>query len=205
MDHPTSEIALLREENLALRSRVADLEREVELLKTHPTLAQGLKGETLIAQLTGGELTGYAGACDVVIDGEVKIEVKFSKLNVPAPGSSTRRWNWSKPLGWKNRGKDFDFLLLVGDKDPRFPTQYPDDSPYVFFLLPRNEVEAVMTKGGSIGSSTQITTNLSKALSAASQALKKHMVGQIAIGNILKVSRAAVDVLPTQGLGTGVR
>ena len=173
-------------EVLVLRTRVAELEYELAFLKTHPTLLQGLRGETLVAQLTGGALTQYAAQHDVVLPNSVRVEVKFSKLNKPAPGSTTRRWNWSKPLGWRDKGKDFDFLLLIGEKDHRFPEQYLDKSPYVFFLIPKGHVQEVATKGGLIGASVQITTNLSKAQSPASAALKTFMVSMELIDTLVE-------------------
>lgn len=63
---------------------------------------------------------------------------------------------------YKNKGKDFDFLLLMGDKDKRFLEQYPDDSPYVYFLIPKKNVLEIMTSGASIGANVQIITNLKK-------------------------------------------
>ncbi len=175
----------LEEENRELKARIVALQREIEFLKTHPTLAQGMKGETLIAKITGGVLGAYADAHDLVIGKTIKVEVKFSKLNTPVLGSSTRRWNWSKPLGWKDKGKDYDFLLLVGDKDPRFVSQYPDASPYVFFLVPRAKVAEIMNSGETIGANVQVITNLAKAKSPTSLAIKRHMVPEAAINELL--------------------
>ena len=85
---------------IRLRERVRSLEHENALLKQErdffrqtPTLAQGLKGETLIAQLTGGILTGYKDPHDVTVKSGDRLEVKYSHLNVPG-NSKTRRWNW---------------------------------------------------------------------------------------------------------------
>jgi hypothetical protein len=172
------EVDALKTENSMLRQRITQLEQEIAFLKTHPALLQGLKGETIVAKLTGGSLTKFAAQHDITVGSNITIEVKFSKLNTPSLGGSTRRWNWSKPLGWKDKGKAFDFLLLMGDKDARFPKQYLDECPYVYFLIPRARVVEVMTKGITIGSNVQITTNLSKARSPTSEILKKHMVAQ---------------------------
>ena len=166
----------LKQENELLKTRVAHLENELAFLRMHTVFLQGMKGETLVADLTGGELTAFAAEHDVVIAGKATLEVKFSKLNTPVAGSSTRRWTWSKPLGWKDKGKDFDFLVLVGEKDTRFPDQYLDDSPYIFFLIPRARVPEISTQGKTIGANVQITTNLSKAQSSASIALKQFIV-----------------------------
>ncbi len=177
----------LHAEVWALKKRVAELEQELAFLKTHPTILQGLKGETLVAQLTGGALTKYAESHDIELGNSVRVEVKFSKLNKPDRRSATRRWNWSKPLGWRDKGKVFDFLLLIGEKDPNFLAQYPDDSsPYVFFLIPKDHVQSVVTKGGIIGASVQMTTNLSRALSPASTALKAFMVSMDQVAPLLE-------------------
>ena len=50
----------LIEENRALRERIAQLEKEVEFLRLHPTIAQGMKGEALVVKITGGTLGAYA-------------------------------------------------------------------------------------------------------------------------------------------------
>jgi hypothetical protein len=175
----------LEEENREMKARIAALEKEIEFLKTHPTLVQGMKGETLIAKITGGVLGAYADTYDLVVGETIKVEVKFSKLNTPVAGSSTRRWNWSKPLGWKDKGKDYDFLLLVGNKDPRFLRQYLDDSPYVYFLVPRTKVTGIMNSGEAIGANVQIITNLAKAKSPTSLVIKQHMVREAAINELL--------------------
>lgn len=166
----------LKQENELLKARVTHLEKELAFLRMHTVFLQGMKGETLVAELTGGELTAFAAEHDIVTASKVTLEVKFSKLNTPVAGSSTRRWNWSKPLGWKDKGKEFDFLILVGEKDARFSDQYLDDSPYIFFLIPRSRVAEISTQGKTIGANVQITTNLSKAQSAASMALKQFIV-----------------------------
>ena len=176
---------LLEKENELLKTQIADLKSELAYLRMHTVFLQGMKGETLVAQLTDGELTSFAAEHDIVIGGSVTVEVKFSKLNTPVAGSTTRRWNWSKPLGWKDKGKSFDFLILVGEKDVRFPNQYLDDSPYIFFLVPRSRVLEVVTQGKTIGANVQITTNLVKAQSPASLALKQFIVPSSSVTALL--------------------
>jgi hypothetical protein len=185
--HPNS----LPEENAALRARVDQLEREVAFLRTHPVFTQGLKGETLVATLSSGKLTEFAASHDVVTGTNLKVEVKFSKLNVPYKGVKMRRWNWSKPLGWKDKGKDFDYLLLVGEKDWANAIQYPDDGPYVFFSLPKDKVAEVATSGVAIGANVQINTNLGAASSAASKALKALLVSEATVVVLLGDKSAA--------------
>lgn len=176
---------MLEKENELLKAQVAHLKSELAFLRMHAVFLQGMKGETLVAKLTGGELTSFAEKHDIVIGDSVTVEVKFSKLNTPAANSNTRRWNWSKPLGWKDKGKNFDFLILVGEKDMRFPKQYLDDSPYIFFLIPRSRVIEIVTQGNTIGANVQITTNLSKAKSPASTALKQFVVPSSSISSLL--------------------
>ena len=184
-------MVVLAEENAELKLRIEQLEQELLFLKTHPVFLQGLKGETLIASLTGGELTSFAAEHDVELGSNVKLEVKFSKLNTPVAGSSTRRWNWSKPMGWKDKGKDYDFLLLVGDKDKRFPTQYKDSSPYVFFLIPIAMVPSICSSGATIGANVQLTTNLNNAKSPTSVAIKSYRVQEEEISPLLAGAKAA--------------
>lgn len=134
----------------------------MDFLKLHPTISQGIKGETLVAQLTGGVVTSYAESYDIHTINGLRVEVKFSKLNQPMKVAPTRRWNWSKPLGWLDKGKDYHYLLLIGEKDPRYFDQYPDSTPYIYFLVPIESVPVVMNKGQAIGGVIQITTNLAK-------------------------------------------
>jgi hypothetical protein len=181
----------LEAENRLLRERVTQLEIEITFLRTHPVFLQGLKGETLIAKLTGGILTSFAAQYDLKVGENVRVEIKFSKINTPVLGSPTRRWNWSKPLGWKDKGKDFDFLILVGEKDLRYPEQYVDTSPYIYFFIPRVRVPEIVTRGASIGANVQITTNLSKALSPASIALKSFVVSGASIAPLLENAHPA--------------
>ena len=158
----------LTAENIRLGQQVDTLRRdnerlriELEYLKTHPTISQGMKGETLTAKLLQGVVTSYGSQWDVTLSSGQKIEVKFSKLNTPNLQGKSRRWNWSKIFGESNKGKDFDWLLLIGDKDPRYPNQYLDDSPYVFFLIPQGRVEELITKAGRV-SLIQLTSKFSK-------------------------------------------
>lgn len=178
-------IEVLLQENKSLKSKIRELEKELSFLKTHPVFIQGLKGETIVCKLTGGIATKFASSYDVDVSGELKIEVKFSKLNKPNK-SSTLRWNWSKPLGYLDKGKDYDFLLLLGDKDIRFSEQYPDNSPYVYFLIPRESVPQIMNSGKSIGANVQIISNLNNAKSPTSLAIKKHLTSEEEIRPLLE-------------------
>lgn len=156
-------------ECIALRQHIIELElenarmmSELEFLRTHSSMVQGIKGETLVAQLIDGRLTSFSESYDVTTSTGLRIEVKYSKLNRPMKNSPTRRWNWSKPLGWLDKGKDYHYLLLIGEKDQRYLADYLDSTPYVYFLVPMKDVPDVMDQGRSVGGMVQITTNLAK-------------------------------------------
>lgn len=145
-----------------LQAEVARLRNELEFLRTHTTIAQGIRGETLIAQAIGGTVTSYAEGYDVTTPDGVRIEIKCSKLNHPTKTSPTKRWNWSKPLGTMDRGKIYDYLVLIGEKDIRYERGVLDESPYVYFLIPVQEVASQMDKGRTVGGMIQLTSNLEK-------------------------------------------
>jgi hypothetical protein len=158
------------------RERVRLLERKNRLLKKElaffrrtPTLAPALKGETLIATLTGGVRTGYKDPHDVTVANGARLEVKFSKLMVPNVHSKTRRWNWGSVLGSSNN-KKYDYLVLIGEKDPRYCDQYPANLAYVFFLVPRPDVDDIKT-GDDIAMSTNFAT-----IRGRSSALRRYLV-----------------------------
>jgi hypothetical protein len=156
------QIRLLEREN-------AKLKKEVEFFRRTPTLAQGLKGETLIANLTGGVRTGYKDPHDVTVKSGDRLEVKYSHLNVPNR-YGTKRWNWHSVLG-SAHNKKYEYLVLVGEKDLRYENQYPADLAFVFFLVPRADVDDIKT-----GNDIAINTNLTTVRALKSLALKRHLV-----------------------------
>jgi hypothetical protein len=95
--------------------------------------------------------------------------VKYSHLNVPS-SSKTKRWNWHSVLG-SAYNKDYEYLVLIGQKDLRYEDQYPADLEDVFFLVPRSDVEVIRT-----GNDIAINTNLATARAPKSLALKQHLV-----------------------------
>jgi len=159
------------QEILRLKERVLAPEKELEFLKTFPALARGRAGEILVAQLTGGVRTGYADPCDVIVKNGHRLEVKYSHLNSPGH-SKTRRWNWFNLLG-RSDTKQYEWLVLAGEKDPRYEVQYPSDLPYVFFLVPRRDVDNIKSSGKL---SIALNTNLETARARQSHALKRHFV-----------------------------
>lgn len=175
-----------------LETRINQLEREVEFLRLHPTLAQGLKGERLICEITAGVGAKLNAKFDIMVKGCIKIEVKFSKLHSPEKSAlSTRRWSWSKPRGWLDKGKDYDFLLLLGEKDHRFTDQYLDDMPYVVFLVPAAKVPAIEVSGKAIGANVNLTTKFRTVRSSSGRCLIEHMVPYALVGEIIETELAA--------------
>lgn len=159
-----------------LESRVRELKSENEFLRLHPAFAQGLKGERFVCKLTGAVATTLNAPHDALLSGEVKIEIKFSQLNTPNPRApETKRWTWNKPMGWLDKGKDYDYLVLVGEKDHRFPDQYIDQSPYVAFAIPSAVVPGICSSGRSVGSNVNLTTNFASLRSEASRTIVRHM------------------------------
>ncbi|HEV2521996.1 MAG TPA: hypothetical protein VGT24_06410 [Candidatus Acidoferrales bacterium] len=169
-----SELSILRIRVRELEAECAALRREVEALKP-------FDAEFLVAQLTGGDIkTNFHDPYDVLLKSGLRLEVKYSHLNKPNP-SKTLRWNWSRPMGLSDKRGEYDYLVLVGQKDERYKEQYPDDSRYVFFLVPRKEVGRVTNAGKTIGSMIALNTNLVSAKSPTSRALRNHLVSETEI------------------------
>ena len=184
-----SGVEALRVEVFGLRERVRQLERENEFLRLHPTFAQGLKGERFICAITDGLATELNASFDIVLKNGLKLEVKFSKLNTPEKTApDTKRWSWSKPLGWLDKGKDYDFLLLVAERDDRFGDQYLDNCPYVVFLIPADRVPLIVVAGKAIGSHVNLTTNFRTVRSPAGRSIIEHMQPYSLVGKLLEVA-----------------
>lgn len=125
----TSRLTELENENALLRSRLRFLEES-------PFIAEGIRGEEVIAEFVGGELTNFAHRVDILLpERNLKIEVKYSNLNHAVSYSVTKRWSWRDLFG-RDGGKVYDRLILVGDTDKRFTEFYRDtQSPFVIFDL----------------------------------------------------------------------
>ena len=144
----------LLEENTKLRS-------SVHFLRLNPKLMEGIKGETLVANLIGGKLTPHTAPHDLSIGRknrrDLKIEVKYSTLGQPDKNVPTKRWSWAGIFGLYH-GKDFDRILLIGAADPQFKRFYRDvRSPFVIFDLSYKDAKKIAR--GSDGNIIQLTTN----------------------------------------------
>ena len=163
-----SELSNLEAENRRLKDENAELRRQLDFLITYPTLAQGLQGEGIVAALTGGVLTGYGVPHDVLVKSGERIEVKKARVRVEEGGN--RRWIWHRLLG-KKITKRYEWLVLVGEKDHIHFEQYPEELPWVFFLVPQARLDAIKS-----GDNIAISTNLAKATVPKAVELKKHLV-----------------------------
>lgn len=181
----------VEEEVEQLRERIRILEREVDFLRSHPALSQGLKGERLICDITGSIATQLNASFDLTSTTGLKVEVKVSKLHTPVRvAPNTKRWSWTKPMGWLDKGKDYDYLILLGEKDIRYKDQYLDDSPYVAFMVPLKNVPAICSAGRTIGANVNLTTNLRTVNSRAGRSLLSHMTSMSLIAELLGSARA---------------
>lgn len=142
-------------ENEYLQKRIRKVEAEnhrlraeVEFLRCNPTIAKGLKGESLIAKLISAKHSKRGANHDLESHGNpLLFEVKYSSLLNTISGRPIKRWVWTKLFGEQGK-KNYHRLLLVGDADPRFAATYADPtSPYVIFDLP---YEAVIELTGGI-------------------------------------------------------
>lgn len=164
-----NELEVLRQENAALRLRLAALEAQLAFLGNHRTLAAGLTGEVLISQHVDGTTTAYAAGHDVRSANGQTIEVKKSRLTEPAKGYASRRWQWQKVFG-QSGGKQYDYLLLVGDVDERFRQHYRNDgAPFVFFAIPFSDVGPLTTSGVSGSRAIMLSSNPTGLRSEASR------------------------------------
>jgi hypothetical protein len=176
MDSIQRELIKLSQEIIALREENAFLRQKVEILEKHPTLVKGIAGETLIAKLLGGVLTNKNACHDISIERNgVRLEVKYSNLNLAVNISTTQRWAWSKIFGESGK-KDYDRLILIGDTDKQWREHYFDlVSPYVIFDIPLGEAMQFTTQTGRYRS-IQLSTNPRKARSVAAPIFAHYQV-----------------------------
>lgn len=134
------------------------LKERIDFLTDHPTIAKGIKGETIIARLTDLSKSKSNSSFDLFSE-NLKFEVKYSRLSTESTTKTTKRWTWSKIFGTSGK-KEFDILLLVGDSDQRFSKYYKDPlSPFIFFELTNLEATKYAKSGGSVKSMIKLSSN----------------------------------------------
>lgn len=163
-------------ESITPEETIAKLREKIEYLESHPSIAAGMQGEKLILDCIGGELTEYAAPYDLELVGGIRIEIKRSRLGpVSKKAPNTLRWAWSNLLGSSSKGKRYDYLLLIGDRDYRYKSCYLVDAPYVFFLIPMARVPQVVGKNRR-NTQIHLTTNFRTVRSERGLIIIDHMV-----------------------------
>jgi hypothetical protein len=157
------------DEIMRLKERICKLEEDNKALKKKLDSARGVPAEDFIAELTHGQRSRYKDGHDITTEGGHRLEVKSSSLHSPS-SSKTLRWTWDNLLGL-HQTKQYDFLVLVGEKDPRYEEQYPE-LPYVCFLVPKRDVDTINSDGDCVA----LNTNLATAKAAKSNVLKRYLV-----------------------------
>lgn len=130
------EVRGLRETVILLEQENERLRQELGVSRVSDTIARGAFGEELVAGWAFGARAPRGLPHDLMI-GALKVEVKYSGLLVQLDRKQHRvcRWTWSKIFGERGK-KQFDYLVLIGEADPRFRDSYKDPaSPYVVFIL----------------------------------------------------------------------
>lgn len=143
-------IELLKRQIAILKQTNKNLSTQLRELLTHSTMAAGIKGEKLIIDIAQGTKAKKNAPHDIKLKDGSKVEVKYSRLTYPVNSSSSCRWVWNGILG-ERKEKDYDYLVLIGDKDNIYHKYEDDDSPYVYFLLRKKDVAQIIALGGRRG------------------------------------------------------
>lgn len=152
------ECVRLQKENKLMGEKIKLLESKLEFLLSHPTIANGIKGESIVKGLTKLKKTEGNKSFDL-FSHELKIEVKFSRKSINQKGKKTMVWAWGKTLGSSGK-KDYDRLILVGESDERYSNYYAEpESPFVIFDLSREDARIFSRTGGSAKNIIKIVTN----------------------------------------------
>jgi len=170
--------------------KIEVLEKEIGLLKrklkhftTTSKSAKGRRAELwILSQIRGGALTENGAASDICLRNGKKIEVKYSSLTTPVKHSKTRRWNWDRVLG-NSRKKDWNYLILVGEKDDIHYRYEEDNSPFVYFLFNKRTIKSVITPGNPSG---HIALTLNPKSSERSKRILKYRMTAKEIEKFLK-------------------
>jgi hypothetical protein len=118
-------------------------QRLIDELLNHPTMLAGIRGEKLILDITQGIPTKRGTSFDLKTPSGMKVEVKYSRVTYPVIGHPCKRWVWGGLLRKKGE-KDYDILVLLGEKDGKFHKFEDDGSSFVFFILTKSDVKKVI-------------------------------------------------------------
>jgi len=138
------EIRLLNQQITILREQNQKLNRKLKELLQHPSMLAGIKGERLILEFTKGKTTKKCAPYDIRTQDGKRIEVKYSNISCPVLKSTTKRWVWCGLFGERD-AKDYDFLVLIGDKDGEHHIFEEDNSNFVYFILTKDNIKEIAT------------------------------------------------------------
>lgn len=140
----------------------------------HPITKAGLQGEDLIVKITKGDKTKFGMPHDIELKNGDKVEVKFSKPNIPVPGSKSVRWTWHHIFGNK-RLKKYKWLILIGEQ-PKNEQLNKEIYPYTYFLIPRSDVRKIVDSIDKRGHINFIIDPLKKTWSKTREKLLKYEI-----------------------------
>jgi hypothetical protein len=163
----TAENSRLRRENGRLAShleeanqQILELRKKLEFFELHERLVAGMRGETIIAKITGGIPTAVHADHDLYLPAQdLRLEIKFAHLTMASTTNKVMRWEWSCVFG-RGGAKEYDRLILVGDTNTLHRSKYMDpDSPYIIFDVPFDEVMSISQSGGNSGRMIRLSQN----------------------------------------------
>ena len=143
---------LLRDKRIQkLKLQLLNLQNKHDEVVSHPMLRAGLQGEDLIVRLAKGRKSKNGASFDLKLRNGDRVEVKYSKPTIPAPGYPCRRWVWNRVFGNK-RMKRYEYLVLIGEKpESDEEGQASNKKRLVYFLLKKSEVNKVVAPGNKTG------------------------------------------------------
>lgn len=155
-----------------LKEQIKKLEEELRKLRTKII---GTTGEDFIKRLSPGSMQiPHHASFDILTKGGVKIEVKTVRC-LPANNKNPTpccRWSWRSVIG-QTKKKDYDYLILLGDKDKRYNQNDKDKTPYIYFLLTKKQVKQILYPDDAHGQ-INLTTNFDTVRSKQGRALLKY-------------------------------
>lgn len=154
-----------------LRIKIKELQCKLDELCYHPSIIAGLQGEELVVKIAKGAKSKRGMPYDITLRNGDKVEIKYSRPNWP--GHQTARWTWHRVLGEKGKGKDYKFLVLIGEKPESYQNDNKDESMYTYFLLKRMDVKKVVDSADKRGHINFIVKPIYKTWSRTREKLLK--------------------------------
>ena len=173
-------VALLREENEALKKKLESLRNKLRDLTNerahnlrHAGNTTGKSAEKYLARLLNANARPPTSGYDLMANGQ-RLEVKGSGLLANGNRYGFTKWAWRRLFGGSG-SKCYDRLILCGVSNQEFRKHYRDPkSPYVFFDL-SSEVAGKLPNALD-GGQVSIGTDPHCASSPHRQRIWKHQV-----------------------------